>query len=55
MKDPIIEELWRVKDQVAEECAGDLNKLVARLREREKQQLQVVNFSKSGHIKKSTP
>jgi hypothetical protein len=51
MKDPIIEELWRVKDQIAENCKNDLDKLSAKIKEKEKH-LRVVNPCISGKLKK---
>ncbi|MBI2432939.1 MAG: hypothetical protein HYV26_08715 [Candidatus Hydrogenedentes bacterium] len=37
MPDPIIEEIYRIKDELAEEFGGDVKKLFAHLRELEKQ------------------
>jgi len=51
MKDPIIEELWKAKDQIAKDCNNDLDTLAAKLKESEKQR-DVVNPSKSGNVKK---
>jgi len=46
MKNPIIEELWKVKDEIARECGYDLNKLADHLRQRQKQNKhKVVDFS----------
>ena len=36
MKDEIIEQLWKAKDEIAEECGHDLRKLAALLRERQR-------------------
>jgi len=46
MKNPILEELWRVKDEIARECEYDLNKLAERLRQGQEQgERKVVNLS----------
>jgi hypothetical protein len=46
MKNPILEELWKVKDEIARECGYDLNKLADVLRQRqEESQHKVVDFS----------
>jgi len=46
MKNPVIEELWKVKDEIARECGYDLNKLADYLRQRQKEDgRQVVDFS----------
>jgi len=37
MKDEIIEELWKAKDDLARECGYDLNKLAALLRSAQEQ------------------
>jgi len=34
--DPILKELWDIKEGLAAECAGDLRRLFDRLKEREK-------------------
>jgi len=48
MKNPILEELWRVKDEIARECECDLNKLAERLRKRQQEEKrQVANFSET--------
>lgn len=48
MKNPIIEELWKVKDQMAREYDYDLGKLADLLRQRQKESKhKVVDFSKS--------
>jgi hypothetical protein len=48
MKNPIIEELWKVKDELARECEYDLNKLAELLRKEQKEgKHKVVDFSKS--------
>ena len=36
MPDEILEELWKIKDSIAEEYAGDVRALVAHLRTRER-------------------
>lgn len=46
MKNPILEELWKVKDEIARECGYDLNKLADRLRQQQEEgKCQVVDFS----------
>ncbi|MBF0275118.1 MAG: hypothetical protein HQK84_07790 [Nitrospinae bacterium] len=46
MKDEIIEELWKVKDEIAKEHNYDIDKLVETLREREKtEKRKIVDFS----------
>ncbi len=56
MKNPIIEELWRAKDEIARECGNDLNKLADRLRKRQKESKhKVVNFSESQPQNPSVP
>ena len=48
MKNPILEELWEAKDEIARECNHDLNKLGDLLRHRqEKGSHRVVDFSES--------
>ena len=37
MKNEILEELWKVKDQVANECGYDIEKLAKKLRTKEKE------------------
>jgi hypothetical protein len=52
MKDPVIEELWGIKDQIARECNNDLEKLAAMIRRREaKDGVRVVDLSKSAKKK----
>jgi len=49
MKNPILEELWKVKDEIARECGYDLNILAARLRQGQQQgKRKVVNLSERG-------
>ena len=46
MKNPIIEELWKVKDEIARECGYDLNKLAEHLRQGQKEgKHKIVDFS----------
>lgn len=46
MKNPIIEELWKVKDAIARECNYNLNKLADHLRQRQKEGgREVVDFN----------
>ena len=48
MKNPIIEELWKIKDEIARECDYDLNKLADLLRQRQKEgKHKIVDFSES--------
>ena len=37
MKDEIIKEVWKAKDQIARECGHDLNKLAALLRKKQQE------------------
>jgi hypothetical protein len=37
MKDEIIREVWKAKDEIAQECGHDLHKLAALLRKKQKQ------------------
>lgn len=37
MKNPILEELWKAKDEIARQCDYDLNKLCDRLRRMQQQ------------------
>ena len=46
MKDPIIQELWKIKDRIAKECGNDIDKLARRLKEKEKSR-RPVNLAKS--------
>lgn len=46
MKNPILEELWNVKDEIARECDYDLDKLYERLRQMQDDgKHKVVDFS----------
>ena len=36
MSDEIIQEIWKIKDEIAKECSYNLEQLVARLRQKEK-------------------
>lgn len=48
MKNPILEELWKIKDEIARECEYDLNKLADRLRREQKEgQHPAVDFSET--------
>ena len=48
MKNPILEELWKVKDEIARECDYDLDKLADHPRQRQKEgKRKVVDFSDS--------
>ena len=40
MPDEILEELWKIKDSIAEEYAGDVRELVAHLRTRKRREDQ---------------
>jgi hypothetical protein len=56
MKNPILEELWKVKDEIACECEYDLNKLAERLRKRQQEEKrQVANFSEKQTGNPATP
>ena len=47
MADEIIEELWRIKDGIAEECGYDVKTLVAHLKTRKHEgNFEVVNLRK---------
>ncbi len=37
MKDEIIKEVWKAKDEIAQECGHDLHQLAALLRKRQQQ------------------
>jgi len=37
MKDEIIKEVWKAKDEIAQECGHDLHKLVTLLRKKQQQ------------------
>ena len=45
MKNEILEELWKIKDQLAKENDYDIEKLVKRLRAKEKAEGNVVNLT----------
>ncbi len=49
MKDPIIQELWKIKDKIAKECGNDVDKLARRLKEKEKS-MRLVNLSKTKKV-----
>ena len=54
MKNPILEKLWKVKDEIARECDYDLNKLADHLRQRQKEgKRKIVDFSESQEGKPS--
>ena len=36
MSDEIIQEIWKIKDEIAKECGYNLEQLVSRLRQKEK-------------------
>jgi hypothetical protein len=36
MKDPIIQELWKIKDGIAKECGNNIDKLAGMLKAKEK-------------------
>ena len=36
VSDPIVDEVHRIREKLLEECGGDLDKYIERLREREK-------------------
>ncbi len=45
MKNEILEELWKVKDQLAEDCGYDIEKLVKGLRAKEKTKGNIVDLT----------
>lgn len=46
MKNPILEELWQVKDEIARECGYDLHRLAERLRHDQREdKRQVVDLT----------
>ena len=46
MKNEILEELWKVKDQIAQECGNDIDKLADELRAKEKiEKVPIVDFT----------
>lgn len=46
MKDEIIKELWKAKDEIAQECGHDLHKLAALLRKKQqRRQHKTVNLT----------
>lgn len=49
MKDPIIQELWKIKDRIAKECGNNIDKLARRLREKEKSR-RPVRIAKSKKV-----
>jgi len=54
LKDEIIEELWKAKDDIARECGYDLNKLAELLRKRQDQgKRKVVDYT--NHRAADTP
>ncbi|MBL7077457.1 MAG: hypothetical protein ISS31_08290 [Kiritimatiellae bacterium] len=53
--DPILKELWKIKDGLSEECGHDLRRLFDRLKASQKSQVSpVVNLTKTasrGHCR----
>ena len=46
MKNEILQELWKIKDQVAVECDYDIEKLAKKLRAKEKEsKVSIVNLT----------
>jgi len=46
VKDEIVKEVWRVKDEIAQECGHDLHKLAALLRKKQQErQHKTVNLT----------
>lgn len=46
MKDEVIKELWKAKDEIAQECGHDLHKLAALLRKKQqRRQHKTVNLT----------
>jgi hypothetical protein len=52
-KDPIIEEIHRIREKMLEECGGDLEKLMDRLKARESRHKDRLVSEKD--IKRNTP
>jgi hypothetical protein len=52
-KDPIVEEIHRIREKMLEECGGDLEKLMDRLKTRESRHKDRLVSEKD--IKRSTP
>ncbi len=50
MKNEILEELWKVKDQLAEDCGYDIEKLVKGLRAKEKTEGNVVDLTLQSNV-----
>lgn len=49
MKNEILEELWKIKDQIGQECDYDIDKLANELRAKEKKEkAPIVDFSTEG-------
>ncbi len=50
MKDPIIQELWGIKDRIAKEHGNNIDRLAQRLKEKEKSKRPVI-LTKSKKVK----
>jgi hypothetical protein len=51
MKDPIIQELWEIKDRIAKEHGNNIDRLAKRLKEKEKSKHPVI-LTKSKKVKR---
>lgn len=49
-KDPIVEEIHTIREQIAQECDYDLKQIVARLRKQEKEHIGRVVHKKGQQI-----
>jgi hypothetical protein len=52
MKDPIIQELWKIKDKIAKDNAYNIDKLAKSLKEKERKRKGVATLAKSKKAKK---
>lgn len=52
MKNPILEELWKIKDEIARECDHDLDKLYTRLRKMQQEGTHKIVDLSEGHTQK---
>jgi hypothetical protein len=51
MKDEIIKQVWKAKDEIGQECGHDLRKLAALLRQRQQQRKhKTVNLTKRQRV-----
>ncbi|MEK7224853.1 MAG: hypothetical protein AAB221_04135, partial [Bacteroidota bacterium] len=55
MKNEILEELWKIKDQIARECGNNIDTLADKLRAKEKdEKVPVVDFTSKNAIIKTS-